>query len=232
MLDDIKFVHPKDMQDGKVEVTDRDITTNLPYVPGAHLAFDHHASEASASRTTRAEPRHHCRTPTRPPAWSTTLRRRRAFPAHRREMMVAVDKADAAKFSRTRSSTAGLDPARVPDGPAHRPRPLPRVPHLELPADDAADRDALDPCIDEILEMPDVKERVELYRDHPSRARQIRRCSTVHDNLVVLDLRDEAVIHPTNRFMVYALFPQRTSRCTCSGASSSRTPSSRPASRS
>ncbi len=45
ILDDIKFVHPKDMQDGKVEVTDRDITTNLPYVPGVHLAFDHHASE-------------------------------------------------------------------------------------------------------------------------------------------------------------------------------------------
>ena len=45
MLDDILFVHPKDMQDGKVELTERDITTNLPYVPGVHLAFDHHDSE-------------------------------------------------------------------------------------------------------------------------------------------------------------------------------------------
>src|SRR5688500_19299132 len=45
MLEDILFVHPKDMQDGKVELTDRDITTNLPYVPGVHLAFDHHDSE-------------------------------------------------------------------------------------------------------------------------------------------------------------------------------------------
>src|SRR6185295_8277672 len=45
MLDEIKFVHPKDMQDGKVEVTSRDITTNVPYVAGVHLAFDHHASE-------------------------------------------------------------------------------------------------------------------------------------------------------------------------------------------
>src|SRR5215217_1047741 len=45
LLDDILFVHPKDMQDGKVELTDRDITTNLPYVPGVHLAFDHHDSE-------------------------------------------------------------------------------------------------------------------------------------------------------------------------------------------
>src|ERR1700683_4889388 len=45
ILDEVKFVHPKDMQDGLVEITDRDITTNLPYVPGARLAFDHHESE-------------------------------------------------------------------------------------------------------------------------------------------------------------------------------------------
>ncbi|MEY3300490.1 MAG: hypothetical protein RLZZ597_3750 [Cyanobacteriota bacterium] len=45
LIDDILFVHPKDMQDGKIEVTANDITTNLPYVEGVHLAFDHHASE-------------------------------------------------------------------------------------------------------------------------------------------------------------------------------------------
>src|SRR3990172_3229055 len=45
LIDEIKFVHPKDMQDGKIDVTGGDITTNLPYVPGVHLAFDHHASE-------------------------------------------------------------------------------------------------------------------------------------------------------------------------------------------
>ena len=45
MIDDIKFVHPKDMQDGKVETSNRDITTNLPYVEGVYLAFDHHSSE-------------------------------------------------------------------------------------------------------------------------------------------------------------------------------------------
>jgi len=44
MIDDISFVHPKDMQDGKIEITDRDITTNLPFVDGAHLVFDHHDS--------------------------------------------------------------------------------------------------------------------------------------------------------------------------------------------
>lgn len=42
IVDDIKFVHPKDMQDGTILITGNDITTNLPYVEGVHLAFDHH----------------------------------------------------------------------------------------------------------------------------------------------------------------------------------------------
>jgi len=63
--------------------------------------------------------------------------------------------------------------------------------------------------VDQILRTPDVAERVELYHSHADRAKdQILRCATVHGKLVVLDLRDEDVIHPTNRFMVYALFPQ------------------------
>ena len=45
IIDEISFVHPKDMQDGKVDITEDDITTNLPYVDGVHLAFDHHYSE-------------------------------------------------------------------------------------------------------------------------------------------------------------------------------------------
>ncbi len=45
LIDEIKFVHPKDVQDGKIEVSGRDITTNVPYMPGVHLAFDHHYSE-------------------------------------------------------------------------------------------------------------------------------------------------------------------------------------------
>jgi len=63
--------------------------------------------------------------------------------------------------------------------------------------------------IEEILQTPDVKERVALYHEHADQAaEQIKRCATVHGNLVVLDLREEEVIHPTNRFMLYALFPE------------------------
>jgi len=65
-----------------------------------------------------------------------------------------------------------------------------------------------DHTVDEILALPDVAERVDLYNDHPESSKeQIKRCTTVHGNLAVLDLREEEVIEATNRFMIYALFP-------------------------
>jgi nanoRNase/pAp phosphatase (c-di-AMP/oligoRNAs hydrolase) len=65
-----------------------------------------------------------------------------------------------------------------------------------------------DLSIDEIIELPDVQERVMLFKDHESKAKeQILRCSTVHKNLVVLDLLNEETIYAVNRFMIYALFP-------------------------
>ncbi|RZV50993.1 MAG: exopolyphosphatase, partial [Pseudomonadales bacterium] len=73
--------------------------------------------------------------------------------------------------------------------------------------------DLIDYCadhsIEQIIELPDVKERVELYFDHEEKFKeQILRCSTVHGNLVVLDLREEEIIYAGNRFMIYALFPK------------------------
>jgi nanoRNase/pAp phosphatase (c-di-AMP/oligoRNAs hydrolase) len=66
-----------------------------------------------------------------------------------------------------------------------------------------------DHSIAQILELPDVVERVKLYEEHAEKARdQIQRCSTVHKNLVVLDLRNEETIYAVNRFMIYALYPQ------------------------
>jgi nanoRNase/pAp phosphatase (c-di-AMP/oligoRNAs hydrolase) len=63
--------------------------------------------------------------------------------------------------------------------------------------------------IEEILNLPDVRERVDLYMEHrEQQIEQIRRCSTLHGRLVVLDLRNEETIYCGNRFMIYALFPE------------------------
>ena len=71
LIDEIKFVHPKDMQDGTVEITENDMTTNLPYVRGCHLAFDHHHSETL--RAGEAKPDNHIIDPEAPPAWCSTI---------------------------------------------------------------------------------------------------------------------------------------------------------------
>jgi nanoRNase/pAp phosphatase (c-di-AMP/oligoRNAs hydrolase) len=209
LIDEIKFVHPKDMQDGKIPVGERDITTNLPYVPGAYLAFDHHSSE------TLRNGRHtnHIIEVNAPSAARVVYNyygAKEAFPRITDEMMLAVDKADSAQFTREEIlSPEGwvllncLMDARTGLG---RFRDF-RISNYALMMD------LIDYCrdhdIDQILALPDVIERVDLYFDHAERAReQIRRCATVHGNLVVLDLRNEEVIWATNRFVIYALFPQ------------------------
>ena len=98
LIDEIKFVHPKDMQDGKVPVTGRDISTNLPYVEGIGLAFDHHSSE-----TVRVGKRdNHIIDPHAASAARVVYDHfggAERFPGVSEELMAAVDKADAAQFS-------------------------------------------------------------------------------------------------------------------------------------
>ncbi len=63
--------------------------------------------------------------------------------------------------------------------------------------------------IQEILALPDVKERIELYFEQSVPFKeQLKRCSKVYKNLVVLDLRNEEIVYAGNRFMIYALYPQ------------------------
>lgn len=63
--------------------------------------------------------------------------------------------------------------------------------------------------INDILKLPDVVERSQLYFQQEEQFKaQLQRCSTVYKNLVVLDLRGEEIIHAGNRFMIYALYPQ------------------------
>lgn len=210
LIDDIKFVHPKDMQDGKVEITGRDITTNLPYVAGAHLAFDHHLSETIRNT---GERKNHVIDPDAPSAARVVYNYyggKEAFPTIADDMMDAVDKSDSAQFNRDEilKPTGWVLLNYLMDARTG----LGRFREFRI-SNYALMMDLIKYCrnhgIDEILALPDVKERVDLYFEQSEKAKdQILRCATVHKNLVVLDLRKEETIWATNRFVIYALFPQ------------------------
>ena len=209
LIDEILFVHPKDMQDGKVEITGQDITTNLPYVDGVHLCFDHHESE-----TIRNDARdNHIIIASAPSAarvvWDY-YGGEATFPSKWLDMMAAVDKADAAQYNeREILEPQGwelLNFIMDPRTGLGRFRDF-RISNYNLMMDLIAY--CKDHSIDEILQLPDVVERTKLYFDHDSRAcEQIDRCATVYENLIVLDLTAEDQIWPTNRFTIYAMFPQ------------------------
>lgn len=209
MIDEIKFVHPKDMQDGKIEITDNDITTNLPFVEGVYLAFDHHSSEVVRNAGSREN---YIINPNAPSAARVVYEYyggKERFSNISAEMMEAVDKADSAQFSidevlnpKDWTLLNFIMDARTGLGRFREFRVSNYTLMMQL----------IDYCknhtIDEILALPDVKERVELYFEHEAKFKeQLTRCATVHKDLVVLDLRNEDVIYAGNRFLVYALFP-------------------------
>ena len=208
LIEEIKFVHPKDMQDGLISVTSNDITTNLPYVDGVHLAFDHHYSEM-----VRVGPRdNHVIDPDAPSAARVVYEHyggAEAFPMIPEDFITAVDKGDSAQFT----IEEVLHPERwnllnfIMDARTGLGRFKEfRISNYQLMMD------LIDYCashsIDEILEVKDVQERSALYREHESLFKdQIRSVSRLEDNVLVVDLRAEDVIYAGNRFVKYALYP-------------------------
>jgi len=211
IIDDVMFAHPKDMQDGLIEIGPDDITTNLPYVEDAYLSFDHHASEA-----TRIEgsPENHIidiKAPSAARVVFDYFGGASKFPRVSDEMMDAVDKADSANFKKEEilspdgwvllsfimDARTGL--GRFRDFNISNYQLMMQLIEFCRNSND----------IKEILNLPDVKERVDLYYEHQIKCReQIERCAKTYDNLVVLDLRKEETIWAGNRFVIYALFLQ------------------------
>jgi nanoRNase/pAp phosphatase (c-di-AMP/oligoRNAs hydrolase) len=170
MLDDVKFVHPKDVQDGKVELGSGDITTNLPYHPDVHIAFDHHHSE-----TLRVEgrPSNHVIVPGAESAARVVYEHFGAadtFPAIG-ELMAAVDKGDAAQFTLGEilhpTGWVLLNFLMDPRTGLGRFRDF-RISNYQLMMQ------LIDVCttmsVEDILQTPDVAERVDLYFEHAEHA--------------------------------------------------------------
>lgn len=211
MIGDITFVHPKDMQDGTVAIGPNDITTNLPYTPEAHMVFDHHLSEKL--RNADVMPANYIMDTQAPSAARVVYDHfggRATFPNITDEVMEAVDKADSAHYDKKDilhpSGWALLNFILDPRTGLGRFHDF-TISNYDLMME------VIDYCrnhtIQEILALPHVRERTDLYFAHEEKARQqLSSLAQVHGNLVVLDLREQETIWVANRFLLYALFPQ------------------------
>ena len=212
LVDEIKFVHPKDVQDGKIELTKSDITTNLPYDPRVGLAFDHHESEMDRLKAIETGGKLIIDPKARSAARVVYdyYGGKKTFKKISDELMAAVDKGDSADFTIDEILNPKgwvllhyLMDARTGLGRFHQFR----ISNYDLMME--LIQYCMDHTIDEILELPDVKERVDLYFEQSEQfVAQLKRIAKVYDKVVVLDLRNEEVIHAGNRFMIYALYPE------------------------
>ena len=212
VIDEITFVHPKDVQDGKIELSENDITTNLPFDARVALAFDHHESELSRVDPELAKDKFIIDGDAKSAARVVYdyYGGAKTFTRVSDEIMIAVDKGDSADFTVDEI----LDPkdwvllnflmdARTGLGRFHEFRISNYQLMMEL----------IDYCVEhsikEVLELPDVKERVALYFEQQKLFKeQLERVSEIHDRVVVIDLRNEETIYTGNRFMIYAMHPE------------------------
>lgn len=209
IIDEIQFVHPKDMQDGRISITDMDITANLPYVDGVDIAFDHHISEISRVNS----PPNHIVYPNAPSAARVVYEyygAEKRFTKLPPSLMEAVDVADSAKHT--------IEQIKHPSGWGLLtfiidPRTgLGRFKNFRI-NNYALMIKLVDLLrtkgVDEILEDEDVKERVQLYFEHQEKfIQQLKDCTKIHKTAAHINLRNEETIYAGNRFMIYALFPE------------------------
>ncbi|NOU97990.1 exopolyphosphatase [Paenibacillus sp. LMG 31456] len=210
MIDEMKFVHPKDMQDGLIEVNENDILANVPYVPGCGLWFDHHSSELE-----RTGPQVEYKGETRvaPSAARVVYD---YYGGKERfgdidDIMAGVDKADSAQFTADDIlNPKGWDllsfimDARTGLG-RYRDYKISNYQLME---------DLVDHCatmsVDEIMQLPDVIERTQRYFELDAQYRtMLKEYTRVEGSVIVTDLRNVETIYPGNRFIVYALYPEQ-----------------------
>jgi len=213
-IDEIEFVHPKDVQDGKIRVGSNDILTNLPYVLGVGLWFDHHSSELSRNEDTAT---YRGRFEIAPSAARVVYNHYTENGRGERlrrydDLLQSVDKSDAAQLSvEDVTHPAGwmllsyvMDPRT---GLAyHREY---RVSNRELMSTmiDLIAQNPDNP--DAVLANPDVKERIDRYfQQQEAFERLMRERSSVEKNVIITDLRGAGELPAGNRFLIYTMFPQ------------------------
>ena len=212
IIGDIKFVHPKDVQDGKIELSENDITTNLPFDKRVGIAFDHHESELIRNKKEDYEGKYIIDGNAKSAARVVYdyYGGKEKFKRVSDEIMIAVDKGDSADFNEQEILNPDgwvlmnfLMDARTGLGRFHDFR----ISNYDLMME------LIDYCVDhdinDVLKLPDVKERVDLYFEQQELFKeQLKRITKIYDKVAVIDLRNEETIYAGNRFMVYAMWPE------------------------
>ncbi len=209
IVDEYKFVHPKDVQDGKIEVTSNDVMANIPYLPGCGLWFDHHSSEEECLEMDKLGFDGDCRSA---PSCAQVIWDYyggiKEFSEHFLPLLDAVNRSDSGDLrandilwpkdfillSFIMDPRTGL--GRLKDF---------RISNYQLM------EDMIQYCrtktSDEILEIPDVKERVVKYYEQTKLYIQmLERVCRTNDHLIVTHLLEEDIIFNGNRFLVYAIY--------------------------
>lgn len=210
IIDHWKFAHPKDLQDGLVEVTEDDCLANVPYVQGCGLWFDHHSSEherLALAGKYKGESRitHSCAR-----IIYEYYGGGEKF-SHFDEMMVAVDKVDSGNLT--------IDEIQHPTGWIligflMDPRTgLGRWRNFSISNYQLMEK-LLEAChsmtAEEILELSDVKERVDVYFEQTEKFMEmVKKYTTTDGNLLISDLRGVDPIYSGNRFLIYSMYPEQ-----------------------
>lgn len=209
IIDEYKFVHPKDVQDGRVEVSENDVLANVPYAPGCGMWFDHHSSERERVGQFEFKGRSKLGPSCARVIWDYYGGFDK-FPSSLDPMLEAVDKVDSATLSAEdiKNPSGWVLLGMVMD-------PRTGLGHYSdyTISNQQLMMDMIDYCgrlnADEILALPDVKERTERYfAQQKDFTAMIERCAVLHDNVLVVDLREEKQIYTGNRFTIYAMYPE------------------------
>ena len=208
IIDSYKFVHPKDLQDGLVEVNENDCLANVPFVKGCGLWFDHHLSETERNAY---EGQYHGRSEQKPSCARVIYEYyggKDTFPGLE-YFIESVDKVDSANLT--------IDDIKNPKdyvllGFIMDPRTgLGRFRDFTISNYQLMEK-MIDWCatksIDEILHLPDVVERIDLYNEQTEKFVEMVKAHTkVVGKTIITDLRGETTIYTGNRFMIYSLYP-------------------------
>ena len=210
VIDCWKFAHPKDLQDGLVEVTENDCLANVPFVDGCGLWFDHHSSEHERLQLEGKYKGESRITPSCARIIYEYYGGKETFPQFD-EMMEAVDKVDSANLT--------MDEIQNPKGwvlvgfimdprtGLGRWRNF-RIPNYQLM------EELIDACrtmtTDEILALPDVKERIDVYFEQAEKFKEmVQKHTRVEKDVIISDLRGVDPMYSGNRFMIYSMYPEQ-----------------------